>query len=131
MILNGFIFNNFRLSSGAGLVEGEEAGEDRVVEPARPPVVAPAVGLGDGLVEAAVGEVEPGGALVVEAGQRAFPQELRRRVVLRQDAVGIARDRSLTPPCDPSNPARRRPRLRFLSPWGSQERAHPFTLTRW
>jgi hypothetical protein len=62
-----------RGEGSTGLVEGEEAGEDRVVvEPAGAPVLAPAVGLGDRGVEPGVGLVEPGGALVVEVGQRAL-----------------------------------------------------------
>ena len=49
------------------MVQGEETGEDLLGGER----VGPAVGGEDGLVEGAVGVVEPGGALVVELGERA------------------------------------------------------------
>ena len=53
---------------GAFEVEGEEGGEEVVVGHGGVPVV----GGEDGGVEFLVGQVEPGGALVVEVGERAF-----------------------------------------------------------
>jgi len=49
-------------------VEGEETFEDVIVGE----LVGPAVGVEDGVVELLVGEVEPGGALVVQVGERAL-----------------------------------------------------------
>jgi hypothetical protein len=53
---------------GALVVEGQEAGEDLLGGEG----VGPGVGGEDGLVEGAVGVVEPGGALVVEVGEGAL-----------------------------------------------------------
>ena len=53
---------------GAGQVEGEQAGENLFVGH----VGGPAIGGGDGSVELFVGEVEPGGAGVVEVGEGAL-----------------------------------------------------------
>ena len=67
----GFGFWGFRLFFfffGASEVEGEEAFEDLVVGK----VGRPAVGGGDDGGESFVGEVQPGGALVVEIGQGAL-----------------------------------------------------------
>ena len=71
------------------LVELEQALEDHVVGEAIAPI-GPAVGGGDGLVQVAMGMVEPGRALVVEIGERALFQDRGGLVVDGQDAVGIA-----------------------------------------
>ena len=66
------------LFGGAGEVEGEEVFEDLVVGE----FGGPGVGGGDGGVEFLVGEVEAGGALVVEVGQGAFLKFGRRNWAL-------------------------------------------------
>jgi len=84
----GFGFWGFRLFFfffGASEVEGEEAFEDLVVGK----VGRSAVRGGDGGVEFFVGEVEPGGALVVEICQGALFQFCGAVGVVRFEA-GIA-----------------------------------------
>ena len=59
------------MCGGAFEVEGEEGGEEVVVGHRW----VPAVGGEDGGVEFFVGEGEPGGALVVEIGERALLED--------------------------------------------------------
>ena len=68
-------------------VQGQQPAQDFLVGHLRR-VVGPAVGSGDCNVERFVGLGEPGGALVVELGQRAGG-ELLLEAVARQDAVGV------------------------------------------
>jgi hypothetical protein len=57
----------FSLFFGPVLIEVEQAGKDLVVgQFARTEIIAPAVGVGHGLIERHVGMVEPGGAGVVK-----------------------------------------------------------------
>ncbi|MEX2140811.1 MAG: hypothetical protein WD894_16225 [Pirellulales bacterium] len=66
-------------------VQRQEACQDFIVHQ----VNRPTVGGGDGGVELAVGEVEPGGAGVVEVGERALGESLRALFVFG-DKAGVA-----------------------------------------
>jgi hypothetical protein len=63
-------------------IESEKAGEDFVVGE----IEGPAVGGGEGGIEALVGAVEPGGADVVEVGERALGELLCALFVLGNES---------------------------------------------
>ena len=75
------------------MVQAEQAGQNLVVgQQPGPPVVTPAIGFGHRLVQCPVFVGEPCGPLVVEVGQGAGFEDLFRRSVFWQDAVGVAGD---------------------------------------
>jgi hypothetical protein len=73
------------------LIEAEQARQDFIVrEQPGAPVVAPAVSLGHGFIERGMGVCQPLRARVVEVGEGALLDLLRRLLVPGQDAIGIA-----------------------------------------
>ena len=75
------------------LIQGQKLLQNALRRHADGPVPAAggAVGRTDGLIQAAVGQIEPGRALVVEVRQGPFGQHLGALGVTRQQ-TGIARD---------------------------------------
>lgn len=75
--------------SGALLIEVKKPLQDIIVAE----IVWPAIGVGDGVVQRAVGVVQPSRAFIIEIGQRALLELLELffgEIVARQDTVGIA-----------------------------------------